>query len=163
MFRLLLENIEPCTKSDPKQTNGFLTNQANGELQTLLYPLEKLIWHSNEWTGVQAEFGANREPLDADMEVTVLRDLPHVKRIELKSRLDKADKQKNGASLGLVVHRTNLLKCNSDAHFSGTVSNLDNKNFVFFKLKLSFIYFTPRSTSTDCWESHQVNRSILRF
>lgn len=116
IFRLILENLEPCARADPKQTNAFLTTQAHGELQTLLHPMEKLIWHANDWTGVQAEFGANREGLDVDMQVAVLRDLPHVKQISITGKL------KRGSSLGLVVHRTNVLKCKSDANLSGTVS-----------------------------------------
>lgn len=133
LFRLLLENIEPCVKADePKQTIGYLTVQAHRELQSLLYPVEKLIWHANEWTGALSEFGGNREPLDANMQVAVLRDLPHVKRISLKSRADKVDKHKRESSLGLVVHRTQLLKCNSDANISGTVKeNVDGYEFKF--------------------------------
>lgn len=156
MFRLLLEDMEPCAQADPKQTNGFLTTLAHSELQTLLYPLEKLIWHANDWTGVQPEFGANREPLDVDMQVAVLRDLPHVKRIELKSR---SDQPKMGSSLGLVVHRTSLLKCKSDANLSGSVSESKRQILAIFIM----IFSSLRSTSTVCWERPLVGRFTRHF
>lgn len=157
IFRLLLENIEPCTKADSKQTNGFLTSQAHVELQSLLYPMEKLIWHANEWTGVQADFGANRDPLDADIQVAVLRDLPHVKRIELKSR---SDKQRKGSSLGLVVHRTNVLKCKSDANLSGVVSFWKQIKCIF---KYYFFILFHRLIFTVCWALRLVNPFTLPY
>lgn len=121
MFRLVLENIESCVKANTKQTMASLTPTAQVELQSLLFPMEKLIWHANEWPGVLPDFGMEREALNADLQVAVLRDLPHIKHIEMRSRHEKAGKPNRATSLGLVIHRTSVLKCENDSELSGTV------------------------------------------
>lgn len=108
MFRLVLENIDTCTKTAKDHPAGFLTLNSNMELKTLLHPMEKLIWHENDWVGVLPNFGGDRESVESDIEVAVLRNLPHIR-------------SKGKSSMGVVVHRTHLEKCSSDGHSSGIV------------------------------------------
>uniref|UniRef100_A0A1Q3FDG5 Alpha-mannosidase n=1 Tax=Culex tarsalis TaxID=7177 RepID=A0A1Q3FDG5_CULTA len=125
LFRLVLESREPCTKLDPGYPAAFLTASAHAELRSLLHPLEKLIFNENEWTGLVPSFGANHEPLDRDMELVAMRSLPHVK-------LGKDRRP----PIGLVVHRTNLEDCGSEASGEGNLSikkllNLDDGHEVY--------------------------------
>lgn len=113
LFRLVLESREPCTKLDPGYPAAFLTASAHAELRSLLHPPEKLIFNENEWTGLVPSYGANHEPLDRDMELVAMRSLPHVK-------LGKDRRP----TIGLVVHRTNLEDCGSEASGEGNVRPL---------------------------------------
>lgn len=123
VFRLLLENVAACQRPHTSQTGGWLTTVAHGELQQLLHPPEKLIWYETLWTGVQPSFGDDREPLEADIVVAAVRNLPHLAgqvAAPLKKRVPKAAKT---TAVGIVVHRTQLRSCSSDVHRSGTVRN----------------------------------------
>lgn len=100
IFKLILENVNQCKVSTG--SSGYLTEWSNSQLKALLHPLEKLVWHENEWIGVLSSFGADRISLDADMEIAVLRDLPHIKQGKRKDPV-----------MGVIVHRTNLEKCSS--------------------------------------------------
>lgn len=127
IFRLVLESREPCTKLDPGYPAAFLTATAHAELKSLLHPMEKLIFNENEWTGLVPSFGANHEPLDKDMELVAMRDLPHVK-------LGAGGKK--ASTIGLVVHRTNLEDCGTEASGEGNLSikkllNLDDGHEVY--------------------------------
>lgn len=112
IFRLLLENTESCTRTQTDHPSGFMTVKAHTEVQTLLHPMEKMVWHKNTWVGVLSSFGDDREPFEKGMEIAVIRDLPHVPS---GISLDKS-------SLGMVVHRSYLEECEKDGHRSGTVS-----------------------------------------
>lgn len=110
IFRLHLENIESCSTTQKEHPAGFETVATHIELNTLLHPMEKLIWHENEWTGVMASFGSDRVPFESGIDVAILRDLPHIK-----------SKTKGKSSIGLVLHRKHLEECPNDDHRSGLV------------------------------------------
>ncbi|XP_053680748.1 alpha-mannosidase 2 [Anopheles nili] len=127
MFRVVLESRDSCTKPDPDYPSGFLTLPAYSQLQTLLHPLDKLIYNENDWTGLLPEgFGTRHEPLERGMEVVAMRELPHV----------KFGRTTGGPPLGLVVHRTNFEDCGSEANMEGMLNikkllNLDDGHDIF--------------------------------
>lgn len=110
IFKLVLENMEQCNKLEKAYPAGFLTSNAYMEMKTLLHPMEKLIWHENEWVGVLPHFGLDRTPFEIGVEVAVLRDLPHVK-----------GNVKGKSTIGLVVHRNYLEECSTESHRMGLV------------------------------------------
>lgn len=118
IFKLILENRDSCTsKLDTEYPAGFLTEKASIALQTLLHPMEKLVYYENEWIGALPNFGMDHEPLDKSIQISVQRTLPH-----LKSRI------------GLVVHRTHFEECTER---EGTVSKIN-----FLKNDFSYFCFT---------------------
>lgn len=133
MFRILLENVEKCTTPHTEHPAGALTVVAHGELQTLLHPMEKLIWYETEWIGVRGSFGDDHEPMDVDMQLAVVRSLPHIvgsmplPNVHQKRALKKATL--NSTATGVVVHRTHLRSCDSDVDRSGTVSSTRVRNW----------------------------------
>uniref|UniRef100_A0A2M3ZE22 Alpha-mannosidase n=1 Tax=Anopheles braziliensis TaxID=58242 RepID=A0A2M3ZE22_9DIPT len=135
LFRLVLEPRESCTKPDPEYTAGFLTPVAYSQLQSLLHPLDKLIFNENEWTGVLNEgFGARHEPLERGMEVVAIRSLPHVRFG--RAEHPRAPPASSTAPIGLVVHRTNFDDCGSEANAEGLLNikkllNLDEGSEIF--------------------------------
>lgn len=128
MFRLVLENVKSCSKPHKDYPSGFLTVNSNIELKAMLHPMEKLIWHENDWVGVLSNFGAERESLESNIEVAVLRNLPHV-RSSTKAK----------STMGLVIHRSHLTKCTSDSHMAGIVSQL--RALLIMRL-IIFYYFS---------------------
>ncbi|XP_055587515.1 alpha-mannosidase 2 [Uranotaenia lowii] len=127
LFRLVLESRESCTKLDPGYPAGFLTANTHRELNTLLHPMEKLIFNENQWTGLLPAFGANHEALERDMEVVAMRNLPHI----------TSGREKKTA-LGLVVHRTNFEDCGSEATTEGNLNikkllniGMDNEHGIY--------------------------------
>lgn len=111
IFKLLLENNESCTKQDQEYPAGYLTVESHNELQTLLHPMEKLVYHENSWVGVQPNFGINHESLENGIEVAVLRSLPHV-------NLGAKDK----SAVGLVLHRKHFEECSTNVNREGNVN-----------------------------------------
>lgn len=114
LFRLVLESRESCTKPDPDYPTGFLTLPAHAQLQSLLHPLDKLIYNENDWTGVQMEgFGSRHEPLEQGLEVVAIRQLSHV----------HFGRTSGASPVGLIVHRTNFEDCGSEANMEGMVQS----------------------------------------
>lgn len=111
IFKLSLENMEQCSKLGKEYPSNFLTSTSYLEMKTLLHPIEKLIWHENDWPGVQPHFGLDRTPFETGVEVAILRDLPHIK-----------GNSKGKSSIGLVVHRNYLEECSAGNHRMGLVS-----------------------------------------
>ena len=133
VFKLILENVENCLNENVIDNNGktlaagYLTASTNRHLKTLLHPMEKFIWHENDWPGVMAEFGADHSPLNADMEVAILRDLPHLRH-----------KHGDNMEIGLVVYRSLVEKCSAfdrQLQTTGIVS-------LFFS-KIQYMVFPP--------------------
>ncbi|XP_035892640.1 alpha-mannosidase 2 [Anopheles stephensi] len=129
LFRLVLESRESCTKPDPDYPTGYLTLPAHSQLQSLLHPLDKLIYNENYWTGLQKEgFGVRHEPLERGIELVAMRELPHV----------HFGRTSAGASppVGLIVHRTNFEDCGSEANMEGMLNikkllNLDDGHDIY--------------------------------
>lgn len=115
IFKLALENISPCLKRSDKYRGGFLTSTSHTELNRLLHPMEKLVWHDNDWIGVEPTFGEERWPVDTGTEIAVLRNLRHVPTNSNKK-----------SSIGLVLNRVHLEQCEGDVETTGNVSN----NFI---------------------------------
>ncbi|XP_037030283.1 alpha-mannosidase 2 isoform X2 [Bradysia coprophila] len=125
IFKLAIENLEQCNKLSKDYPAGFLTSNTFMEMKTLLHPMEKLIWHENDWIGVLPHFGLDRTPFETGVEVAVLRDLPHVK-----------GNGKGKSSMGLVVHRNYLEECSTESHRMGLINirqllNLDDNQQIF--------------------------------
>uniref|UniRef100_A0A182UAA6 Alpha-mannosidase n=1 Tax=Anopheles melas TaxID=34690 RepID=A0A182UAA6_9DIPT len=127
LFRLVLESRESCTKPDPDYPTGFLTLPAHAQLQSLLHPLDKLIYNENDWTGVQMEgFGSRHEPLEQGLEVVAIRQLSHV----------HFGRTSGALPVGLIVHRTNFEDCGSEANMEGMLNikkllNLDDEHDIY--------------------------------
>ncbi|XP_063696732.1 alpha-mannosidase 2 [Culicoides brevitarsis] len=94
IFRLVLEQREKCRKLDASYPAAFLTPNAHMERQTLLHPMEKLIFNENEWNGIQPTFGQNHKPLQEGMEIVSLKSL-------------------SAEAKGIILHRTQLEQCES--------------------------------------------------
>lgn len=100
IFKLTLENVESCEKRSNNYRAGYLTETAHTELNRLLHPAEKLVWHENEWAGVLPNFGSERVPLGVGTEIAVVRSL----------RLPGTTPNKN-PSIGFVANRSYLEQC----------------------------------------------------
>lgn len=100
VFRLLLESREGCTPLDPSHPSGFLTARAHSLSQALTYPMERLVFQGNEWSGMVAQFGEEREGVFG-VDVAVLRHLPGVKG------------KKSQSAVGVVLHRSEFERCSS--------------------------------------------------
>lgn len=136
IFRLILENIEPCVtpvmytpQEIAENQAGFLTANANAELKSLLHPVEKLIWCGNEWIGVRPNFGGNRQSLSTNIEVAVMRDLSVDFELNASKSNKITDKNVKAAAgtMGLVVRRNQFHMCPSDAHMQESVSDFSFK------------------------------------
>lgn len=165
MFRLILENVEPCVSplkpvsiDRNAEQAGFLTATANLELKSLLHPVEKLIWSGNEWTGVQSNFGGNRQSVSTDMEVAVMRDLSVGWRTAESSSVVVVGKPKSkrtldgssgGGTIGLVVRRNQFQMCPSDAYMQGSVSVYGHfiDNFLMALIKIPILFAVKSKTS----------------
>lgn len=111
IFKIGLENISPCVKRSDKYRGGYLTSAMHTEMSRLLHPMEKLIWHENDWIGVQPQFGEERWPLETGTEIAVLRNLKHV-----TTNLNKK------STMGLVINRVHLEQCEGSDTSSEAVS-----------------------------------------
>lgn len=117
IFKIVLENTESCTKQSKDYPGGFYTVTSHMELQSLLHPMEKLVWHDNDWAGVLSNFGGEREEFEDGMEIAVFRNLPHV-----------PNNIKDKSTIGIVIHRNYLEECTIDGHRTGTVNIFNLKN-----------------------------------
>lgn len=115
IFKLSLENITPCTKRSDNYRAGFLTPHMHTEMNRLLYPMEKLVWHENDWIGVQQFFGKNRQSLETGMEIGALRNLKYVQN----SRTDKQ------STIGLIINRSYLEQCDNEEKLTGNVRMIE--------------------------------------
>lgn len=100
IFKLMLENVELCEKRSNNYRAGYLTSSAHTELNRLLHPAEKLVWHENEWAGVLPNYGVERVPVEIGTEIAALRSL----RVPGTS-------SKKKPSMGLVINRSYLEQC----------------------------------------------------
>lgn len=102
IFKLGFEQINTCTKHSRSFAGGFLTEKMHTEMNQLLHPMEKLIWHGeNKWHGVVSHFGRRHQSLEIGTEIAVLRNLRHV-----------ANSKKNRKSaMGLIINRYHLEQC----------------------------------------------------
>lgn len=98
IFKLSLELIQDCIKRSNSYKGGFLTSNAHNEMNHLLYPIEKLVWHENDWPGVMAGYGDNRVPLQIGTEIAVLKNLPRIEST-------------HNEAIGIVVYRHHLEQC----------------------------------------------------
>lgn len=113
IFKLILENFDGCSRTQKEYPAGFLTINTHQEMSTLLHPMEKLIWHENEWTGVRGTYGVDRGSLEPGIDIAVIRDLPHV--------IINSPSKSSKSSLGVVVHRNHLEECPTDGRLTGIV------------------------------------------
>lgn len=105
IFKLGLERVDSCEKRSQNYAAGFLTETMHSEMNQLLHPMEKLVWHENDgWTGVLSHFGRDHKSLEIGTEIAVLRNLKHV-------RNRKKDKK---STIGLVVNRYHLEQCDGN-------------------------------------------------
>jgi alpha-mannosidase II len=79
---------------------GYLTEQAYLNLQSILYPFDRLIYSGDNWRDMQVNVvGDQRTSMDTDIQIVALKDLSHVAK---------------GKTIGVIVHRTFLDDCKSD-------------------------------------------------
>lgn len=112
IFRLNLEDIGSCKKRSTNYPAGFLTTFSHSDLNRLLHPMEKLIWHENDWSGVLGSFGMERKSLGTGTELAVLRNLKHVP-------VSAANKK---STIGLVINKNYLEECEANEERSDNVS-----------------------------------------
>lgn len=118
IFKLTLENVELCEKRSNNYRAGYLTENAHIELNRLLHPTEKLVWHENEWAGVLPTYGGERVPLEIGTEIAALRSL----------RVPGTPSNKN-PPIGLVINRSHLEQCaETENDIDETVSQLDSES-----------------------------------
>lgn len=133
IFKLGLEDIKPCVKRSGKYRGGYLTSTMHTEMNRLLHPMEKLVWHENDWVGVEPEFGEDRWPLDVGTEIAVLRNLRHVPTNPNKR-----------SSIGLVINRAHLEQCDGDVMGTATVrlsKQYFNSDIQMFNYTSNFFFF----------------------
>lgn len=115
IFKISLEIVNDCKKRSTNYPAGFLTPAANYEYQRLLHPVEKLVWHENDWVGVLPSYGSNRESLPIDIDLAAIRKLKNVKPSSSKGSRTTTD------TIGLVLHRKYMEECKGDASTSDSV------------------------------------------
>lgn len=113
IFKLGFERINTCAKRSESHASGFLTEKMHTEMNQLLHPMEKLIWHAtNAWNGVMTNFGLTHGALDVGIEIAAMRSLKHVQNSE-------TDKQ---STIGVVVNRYNLEQCDGIQNRNSSVN-----------------------------------------
>lgn len=120
IFRLNLESIETCKKRSTNYPAGYLTTLSHNDLNRLLHPMEKLVWHENDWSGVLPGFGAERKSLATGTELAVMRNLKHV-------HVSATNKK---STIGVVLNRNHLEECD----VVEAENRVDEVNFSFFFL-----------------------------
>lgn len=110
VFRLVLESREGCTGGGlgAGHPSGFLTMRAHAELQALTYPMERLVFGGNEWNGMVAQFGENREGVFG-VDVAVMRNLKE--DVVIKGKKKKGKGNSVSSAVGLVLHRPEFDGC----------------------------------------------------
>lgn len=143
IFKLGLENIRSCVKRSDKYRGGYQTTAMHTEMNRLLYPMEKLVWHDNDWIGVQPQFGEERWPLETGTEIAVLRNLKHV-----------ATNASKKSTMGLVINRVHLEQCDGDDSPTETVRHLFRfeSDFVFYDLLFFISFYSPDKSTPNAWD-----------
>lgn len=104
LFKLSLENVQDCMKRSQNYRGGYLTMNAQTEGNRLIHPMEKLVWHENDWIGVLPTFGEKRVPLEIGTEIAILRNVPKIGN----------NRVNNKHLIGLVVNRFHLEQCEEE-------------------------------------------------
>lgn len=105
IFKLGLEHIESCAKRPQNYAGGFLTETMHTEMNLIMYPMEKLVWHENDaWKGVLPHFGRDHKSLEIGTEIAVLRNLKYVRN----GRKDRK------TTIGMVINRYHLEQCDGN-------------------------------------------------
>lgn len=143
IFKLGLEHIESCAKRSSNYAGGFLTEPMHTEMNQLMHPMEKLVWHENDaWNGVLPHFGREHESLDIGTEIAVVRNLKYV-------RNSPKDKK---STIGMIVNRFHLEQCDGNQsrnakvnllHVLGIVQNVDIFNTTLTMLEKHQKLSTP--------------------
>lgn len=125
IFRLVLEPREKCRKLDASYPAAFLTPNAFMERETLLHPMEKLIFNENEWNGIQSTFGQSHKPVQVGVEIVALKSLSQ----EAK---------------GIILHRTQLEQCEAGVpdgdHETISLKKILGEEFqAIYKAPLTFV------------------------
>lgn len=125
LFRIIVDNKEKCRKLDSTYPAAYLTNNAFLERESLLHPMEKLVFNENEWTGVLPSFGNNHKAVQTGIEVVFLRSLSRDTR-------------------GIILHRTNLESCEANLpdndHETVSVRKMLGEEFqAIYKAPLTFV------------------------
>lgn len=114
IFKLALEHVQSCRKRSTNYPAGYLTVATHYEYNRLLHPVEKLVWHENDWIGVLPQYGNNREPLPNDIDLAVVRRLKHIKPTA-------ARRNQASDTIGIVMNRKHLEECASTGETSSEV------------------------------------------
>lgn len=138
IFKLRVENVYPCVKRSNNYAGGYLTKSTYDEMTRLLHPMEKLVWHENDWVGVLPTFGKGNQPLEIGTEIAVLKNLKHVP-------VSSSNKK---STIGLVIHREHLEKCDHNDKPSEVVSLMKIILEIFDSL---MFLFDTSLTSIECW------------
>lgn len=109
VFKLALEKISSCKKRSKDYPAGFLAPASHFEYNRLLLPMEKLVWHKNDWVGVLPSYDSEREPLDNGIDVAVIRNLKYVKSTQKSS--GSSGSKGSQSTIGLVLNRRYLEEC----------------------------------------------------
>lgn len=125
IFRLVLEPRDKCRKLDASYPAAFLTPNAFMERETLLHPMEKLIFNENEWNGIQSTFGQSHKPVQVGVEIVALKSLSQ----EAK---------------GIILHRTQLEQCEAGVpdgdHETVSLKKILGEEFqAIYKAPLTFV------------------------
>lgn len=115
IFKVALEHVSKCRKRPNNYPAGFLTPTTQYEYNRLLHPMEKLVWHGNDWAGVLPQYGNNRESLSNDIDIGVVRNLKHLKQPARKTNPAQT-------AIGIVINRKHLEECDGDDVTNGMVS-----------------------------------------
>lgn len=110
IFKLVLEDVVSCQKRPQNYPAGFLTPSAHQEYNSLLHPVEKLVWHENDWVGVLPDFGGERDALPVGYDIAALRDLRHVKTSS------KTRGSRPTGTIGVVIQHKYLEQCDESAY-----------------------------------------------
>jgi alpha-mannosidase II len=79
---------------------GYLTTSAYHNLQSILYPFDRLLYMGDDWRSLQFNV-TDRSNLDTSIQIVTMRHLPHLMRPGQRT-------------IGVIVHRTFLDDCGSD-------------------------------------------------
>lgn len=137
IFKLSLESVASCSKRSQSYRGGYLTSNMHIEMNRLLYPMEKLVWHDNDWIGAQSHFGKNHQSLEPGTEIAVLRNLKYVQN-------SVSDKR---STMGLIINRSYLEQCDNDEKYTENVSI----KHIIIKVTISSIYFPLMSKKYGQW------------
>lgn len=105
---MVLEAREESCKANSEHPSGFLSMRAYSELQAVTYPMERLVFAGNEWSGMVPVFGGERGEEVFGIEVAVMRSL---QRGGMSSEKQVKKRRKDKREVGVVLHRTEFDRC----------------------------------------------------